>query len=308
MGLFSKMKSGWLAVGFASDRFSIAHVQASPLGKPEITLCDSFRKEGDEQKALERLRRALHLQHYRCTTFLNPGDYQIIQLDSPNVPTSELKAALRWKVKDMLDYPIDSATIDALEIPAEGKSARSIFAIAARNEKLSSRIQLFQQAKIPLQAIDIAEVTQRNIAHLFEIEGRGLAMLAFNDNGGLLTFTYRGELYLSRWIELSLTQLSEAKDEQLKLYLERIVLELQRSLDHFDRQYRFITLSGMLLAPTPPQIGLEKYLLDNLGMAVETLDLTKVINVSAIPELRQPLRQAQCLQIIGAALRSEAPT
>ena len=86
-------------------------------------------------------------------------------------------------------------------------AARShyVYAVSARNDRIAACMKLFHDAGFPLQAIDVPEMAQRNIAALFEEPGRGLAMLAFDERGGLLTFTSGGELYMARQTDISLT-------------------------------------------------------------------------------------------------------
>jgi len=162
---------------------------------------------------------------------------------------------------------------------------------------------LLQQ--FPLEAIDVPEMAQRNVAQLFEQQARGLAMLAFDDIGGLLTFTSSGELYMSRRTEITAAQLTEVQGEEREQTLDRLVLELQRSLDHFDRQFSYVGVSRLLVAPLAVDLGLERHLADNLGLPVEMLDLTQVLEFAGAPELRDPSRQGYRLHIIGAALRQE---
>jgi MSHA biogenesis protein MshI len=45
---------------------------------------------------------------------------------------------------------------------------------------------------------------------------------------------------------------------------------------------------------------------ENLYLPVQAADLAGVLDFAALPELRSPERQAQCLLAIGAALRSAA--
>jgi len=260
------------------------------------------------QSALSRLRKEFKLGQYRCAALLGQGEYQILQVDSPNVPEPEVRDAVRWRLKDMLDYPVQSATIDVLDIPSTGAMsgrAKSIFAIAANNSVIGSCMNLFDTARIPLEVIDIPELAQRNIAALFEEGNRGLAMLSFNEYGGMLTFTYKGELYASRRIEVTLNQLVESDADHRQRYIERIGLELQRSLDLFDRQYSTISLKQLLLTPVPGVPELHQYLSTNLDTPVALLDLAHAVDFSTAPELEGAARQAQCLQTIGVALRSE---
>ena len=302
-----KQEPGWLAVLLHPDRIDLAHVRRDG-GMPRVTLCESFRKDGSEREALARLRKELHIERYRCTTLLNADEYQLHQVEAPAVPADELKTAVRWRVKDLIDYPIEAAAVDVLDIPVDAGGAgrtRSVYAVTAPGSAVTQRAQLFGDSAIPLEVIDLPELAQRNVGTLFEPENRGVGLLAFDNAGGLLTVTYRGELYAYRRIETPLSRLTDAPVEQRTQLLERIGLELQRTLDNVDRQYGFISLAKLLLASVPAEIGLAEYLAQNLYVPVEACDLAQVLDLSATPELREPLRQAQCLQVIGAALRDE---
>jgi MSHA biogenesis protein MshI len=305
-----KRQPGWLALRLGQDHVDLVHVVRPPDGKPEIELCDSYRKQGSDAETLARLRKEVKLDGYRCTTLLRSEEYQVHQVDAPNVPRAEMKTAARWRVKDLVDYPLDEATVDILDIPVDPEAParkHSIYAITARNSVIESYIKSFNAADVALDVIDIPDLGQRNIAALFEPAGRGAAMLGFYEQEGILTFTRGGELYLARRIEISLAQLMAADAERRNQLFERIALELQRSLDHFDRQYQYVTVAKLLLAPLPQDIGLQSYLTANIYVPVETVDLGTVMNFPGVPELKHPERQAQCLATIGAALRDEEP-
>ena len=303
-----KKQPGWLAVGLHGDHVDLVHVRRAANGRPEIVLCDSYRTEDSETEALARLRKELKLDQYRCTTLLKFADYQMHSLDAPNVPAAELKNAVRWRVKDVIDYPLEQATVDVLDVPVDKSGAsrnHSVFAVTARNEQIERTIKPFNDAKVPLEVIDIPALAQRNIAALFEQEARGLATLAFYEECGKLTFTGDGEVFMTRRIEIPLAQMMEADADRRNQHFERIALELQRSLDHFDRQFNYVPVSKLMLAPLPQDIGLQQYLATNIYVPVEIMDLATVMDFPRIPELKHPARQAQCLATIGAALRNE---
>jgi MSHA biogenesis protein MshI len=298
----------WMAFDLHADHVDLVHIKRGVTGRPEVALCDSYHKEGSDAQTLTRLRKKFNLDQYRCTTLLNSEDYQVHQVDAPNVPAAELKNAVRWRVKDIIDYPLESATVDVLDIPVDRNAPtrnHSVYAITARNSVIESCIKPFNEAAIPLEVIDIPDLAQRNVAALFEPAGRGVAMLAFYANSGLLTFTSGGELYLARRIEITLAQLQEADIERRNQHFDRIALELQRSLDNFDRNYSYVPIAKLLLAPLPQDVGLQQYLAPNISVPVETIDLGAVMDFPAIPELKHPARQSECLATIGAALRSE---
>lgn len=298
---------GWLAIIVEESGVTLSHILRVNGGRPAVTRSEFHNVLPKDSQGLERLRKEAGLERYRCTTLLRPGEYQMMQVEAPNVPRQELKNAVRWRVKDLLDFDVADATVDVLEIPPEGNGRpAAVYAVAARNAILRNRIAVFDAAKIPLQAIDIPETAQRNIAVLLEEDNRALAMLSFNDRGGLLTITAGGEIFIVRRIDVTAGQLADANETLRQQNMERVALELQRSLDHFDRNQRAHALNKLILAPLPDSAGLRSHLAANVYVPVETLDLGAVLDFSRTPELKDPAKQQDYFSVLGAALRQEA--
>ena len=308
MGLFSKSKKndGWLTIAFLGDGICAGSVKRVRDGKATVETAAFYPAvPSHSPELLERL--AKEARGAGCGTMLGGREYQLLSLEAPNVPADELKTAVRWRLKDMLDFHVDDATIDVLDIPADKGAvshAHMMFAVAARSSVIESRQTLFGDAKLKLSVIDIPEMAQRNISALLEQPGRGLAMLSFDSDGGLLTVTYNAELYLSRRIDVTLAQLIEPDSDQQQICYDKITLELQRSLDHFDRQFHYVTVAKLLLAPTGAP-GLHEYLAANLYMAVEAMELGDVFDLSKVPELAEVEQQRRFFLTLGAALRHE---
>jgi MSHA biogenesis protein MshI len=312
MGLFSRQtkKSGWMAISFQTDGIYAAYAQSAIGSRPTIEWLSFYPSAGYTLAAsLDKLEKEHKTVGYQCTNLLAIGEYQMLSVDAPPVPANELKSAVRWRLKDMLDYPVDDATIDVLSVPADkGLAARNstLFAIAARNQLIQKRQAQFDEAKLALQVIDVPDMAQRNISALLEPEGRAVALLSVNDDGTLVTVTCGGELYFSRHIDIAAGQLRDADYDAISAFHERITLELQRSMDYFDRQYHSTPLSKLVLAPME---GLDEplrdYLSANLYVPVETLDLASVLDLSGTPELKSKDLQQRYFLVIGAALRQE---
>ncbi|HEV7913713.1 MAG TPA: pilus assembly protein PilM, partial [Albitalea sp.] len=297
-------------VTLQAQRISFAHVRRTDGAMPRLTVLDSLpRDRGSDADALARLRRSMGLQRYRCTTLLDAAAYQFVQVNAPAVPADELKSALRWAIKDSLDFPAEQALIDVLQVPADGAPPGRpplAFAVAARREKVADRVRCFQRAGVRLQVIDIVEAAQRNVAALFEQPGRGLALLAFHEHGGLLTFTRDGELFAARHIDITPDAFADDADTSRRdAAFERVGLETQRSLDNFDRQFSQIALQRLLVASPAGALALTNYLAQNLYLPVEASDLSTVIDVGEFKSLQDPGEQARWLAAIGIALRQD---
>lgn len=278
--------------------------------RPELEQLSTFERDDNDLKALKRLAGQFDVAGNLLGTLLVAGEYQLVQTEAPELADrDELKEALRWKVKDMVDFPVDQATLDCFELPQDGAVAgrgRQVFVVVAKNEVLRPKIELFQDARLKLAVIDIPEMGLRNIARLFETQLRGLVLLNFTPLGGILIFTFRGELCAVRRIEITLEQLETAEDGRLTELFDRVALEVQRSVDNFERQFNSITLSRLVTAEMQSVPGLLDYLRGYLSIKVEPLDLAEVIDFPAVPELRNTRRQAELMPVIGAALRVEA--
>ena len=299
------MSGDWLAVAVHADRIDLVRVERRAVGRPAVRLCESAPNKGSEVEALVRLRKAHNPRSVRCSSLLKTGQYQMQLVEAPSVPQAEMRQAVRWKLKDLLDFPVEAATVDVVPVPgpAEGVArAQYVYAVSARNDAIGARMRLFHEARFPLEAIDVPEMAQRNIARLFEEPDRAVALLAIDERGGLLTFTSGGMLYLSRYTDIGLAHLAAPSAELRAQARERLVLELQRSLDHFDRQFGFLSVARLLLAPMPPH-DLQPYLAEHLYLPVQAIDLAEVLDFPGAPELRDPQRQAAHLHLLGAALR-----
>lgn len=296
-----------MAVTLQQGSVRVAHVVRARTGPPRLALLARFERSGTDAEDLGKLRRSLSLQHYRCTTAADASAYQIVQLNAPAVPAAEMNAALRWSVKDSLDFPVDDALIDSFDVPVDGSPmgrARLVLTVAARRERIAARIQAFQRAGVPLSVIDIGEAAQRNLAALFEQPDRALAFLTFDQQGGLLTFTRNGELYAQRRIDATTKTLSSSAPSQAREQLfERIALELQRSLDNFDRLFSQLALQRVLVGPFDGASSLVAYLAANLAPPVEAADLAGVFACDKGADLGGPVEQAEWLYPLGLALR-----
>lgn len=301
----ARKKDGWLAIVPAGEGVHAAVVRREGAGKPAVLAC-AFHPGGIDELAalLTRVGRELHAWQRHCASVLPFGAYQLLSLDAPNVPAAEMKTAVGWRLKDMIDFPVADATVDVIDIPVASNGPshnHQVFAAVARNPVIEAHQNLYAEAKVPLEAIDIAEMAQRNVSALLEPEGRGLAMLSFDAGGGLLTVTFKGELYLARRMDITLAQV-EGAAEQRQQHFDRIALELQRSLDNFERQFQYVAVSKLVLAPTGGT-GLHDYLSSNMYLPVDMLDLDTVLNLDQVPGLRDPLQQNGFFLAVGAALR-----
>ena len=89
----------------------------------------------------------------------------------------------------------------------------------------------------------------------------------------------------------------------MRQWLDGLVIELQRSLDYYERSFSQAPIGHLVVAPTgQPMPGFADYLGEQLGISVRLLDLNAVVDCA---EALEPAAQASCFPMLGAALRRE---
>ncbi len=298
---------GWLAVELGETSVSLAHVVPDGA-QPAVEFAEERSWDAADPKALERIAREFGVKRFQCTTLLKPQQYHILLVEAPAVKREELKSAVRWRIKDMLDYHIDDATIDVLDVPVPASPAQRthhMYTVAARNDAIRSTIERFAAAGMPLAVIDIPDTAQRNLAARREGDQRAVVALTFDGHGGLITVNFGGELYLSRRLDITDSQLAGASGEARTRLHDRVLVETQRSLDHCERTYPFFALGRVLLGPLADDAALSQHLAANLYLPVEALELGQLVRLPASAAGWGAAGEARWLKLIGAGLRIE---
>lgn len=304
--LFSLKRAarGWVALQLLGEDALICQI-AHDGERPRVLWVRQVRRSD-----LPAWRKEHKLASWPAITVLDTDKCSLLQVEAPAVPRTEWKAALQWQLKDLIQFPVESAVIDVVEIPTEefapGRQQQCYLA-AAPSDLVMAAVAPFCDAGFNMLAVDVPEMTQRNIGALFEEENRAQAFLAFDAGGALLTLSFHGELYAFRRIDVPMTHLSSGDEFRRQQALDRVALETQRTLDGFDRQYSFMAVSRLVLAAPPDVLpALRDVLANSMYVPLVDMDLGTVLDLSAVPELADPAQQLHYLQVIGAALRKTA--
>ena len=298
--------AGLACVSIDAERAYSVRIVRQAQHKPVFVACDSLNLSSDPgvaDSALKKWARGIGLERIPCITVLEAKHYRLLTAEAPNVPNEELRAALRWKIKDLIDFPIQEATIDVFDIPGAQAVAngRPVYVVAARNEDIRHRVAMLTAAKVNLQFIDIIEMSLRNIAGLLAEDEAGVAILSLSSNSGLITLTKQSKLYLTRSLNVGLDNMIHP---QLSAgAFNQVALELQRSLDYFESHFRQPAIRHVFIAPQEtPVPGLVEFLQTNLGLSAAFINFETLLECPS--QLPRGWQTRHCIAI-GAALRQE---
>ena len=293
---------GWASIAIDDRQIRLVFVVWDGVGRPRVERLVERTRGADLAADLRQLKKDAALSRRRCVATLAQGDFQTFLMEAPDVPRHELAEAVRWRAKDLLGMPLERAVVDAILLPQTSSlesRARQALVVCADRELVERVAKPLRDAGLLLAAIDIPELAQRNLAALCEDENRGLAFLTLGKGGGLLTLTWGGELFASRRMEEGSSLWLDAEPAGRDAAFDRITLELQRSLDYFDRQFSFISISRLVLAGGSELADLAVFLGQTVYMPVEIFDPASVMDMPEDPGF--PACDAAGL--IGAALR-----
>ena len=300
-----------------TEGLAFASIASTNSSKPLLTECLFQPQLSDTKTTLKQLLQSLTIKKTTLTTLLGASEFTFLLMQRPTVEDQELSDAVRWQIKDQLKYPAEEAIIQILDIPGQQERGRlpMIYVVAAHQDTVKSSIDLLSESKFDLRYIDIPELAQRNISALLPEDFIGVALLHLAPNHSLLTITHEGELYLSRVIDIGYEHLEdneldttpnnglslENEPSEKEQNIEKIVLEIQRSLDYYESHYGKATIGNLILAPMETELkDLNTTLEQSLGVVVRSLNLNEIIDTTK--NIDNEI-QSKCFSAIGAALR-----
>ncbi len=234
-----KNKRGLIGVDIQPQGIAVAHIlfAEKPGNKPVLKQCafQACDPDSPEDKllTLKKLLSSFPIKNFYCNASIGQLAYELLLIDAPKVESSELKQAVRWRIKEQLPYQVDDAVIDVFEIPGQPVNRQQLmYVVSALQSDIDEQAELLKQAGLDIQSIDIYELVQRNIAAIMPEDKEGLVLLKIDTKGGLLTITRNGTLYLTRNIDFNINRLRVAL-EQSEIDQES---EITLSLDELEEQ------------------------------------------------------------------------
>lgn len=281
----------------------IARIEQHGKKQPRLHSCD-VAAPGDPEA--ENALQEYDFGRRPCSTLLAIGDYQLLVVDAPEVPAEEMRAAIRWRIKDMIDFHIDDAVLDVFDAPPSGPAnSKQLYVVVARADTVRARIDELEDAGINLDVIDIPELAMRNIAACLPEDEAGLVSLYFSKDVCLITITHNAILYLTRSIDIGYQQLQDSAASPQAL-CNRLALEIQRSMDYYEHNYHQAAVRNIAIYPVPVMLyGLAEALQQSLGLETRGVSMSDLVDSDFNPE---DSVAADCLLAVGSALRTETLT
>jgi MSHA biogenesis protein MshI len=297
----SRAKKGVVGIELRDDAIAFAHV-ITLGGKPSPARFEYCPTSADTAASvLSDLVQRHKLKGAACVGVIPQGAYQLLQVEPPAVPEAEQRQAVKWRLRERIDYPVADAVVDVFAPPQRAnRPASNLNAVVCPADVVARCADTIGEAGLRLQALDIAELVQRNVLAAMPDSEAAVALLTFQAHRGLITLIKDAELYLARDLGSGLEGIRDAGlagERGAPLY-ESVVLELQRSLDYFESAFGMAAIKRVLVYPSAE--GVEQ-LLAHMRTMLPGLN-TEIFDPAAAFAGTEMIPQG-CLNAFGAALR-----
>ena len=216
-----------------------------------------------------------------CVWVLSPEDYTLLLIEKPNVPDADLSNAAKWLIKDLISHPVEDAAIAAFSMPLQ-TSVKMMYVSVARISYLQKQLALMQRAGLVVTCITIAELAIFNALTLQANAMTNIGLLYCGPDFMQLMMYNAKEFCVSRKLKVAKAHI--APGSSFEQGIENLTLEIQRSLDYFERQYHHPAPLVLYLDSVIAEIALP--LKNTLGFAVEPFNVAPYLDVSLVKNIQ----------------------
>lgn len=297
-----------MGITFSDDGIALAIVKRGSLS-PILEVCEFIPcQPKDQSTELERLSKQYSLDLLPCNCVLLPGEFELLQVDAPDVSSEEIASALQWQIKDLINFHIDDAVIDYIKLPNESTSGKDqLLVVTSRASVIRQYVEQLQLANINLKTVDVAVQAARNLIcrKLESLTDNSIGLLNLWPEVAKISVILNDNVYINRSSDIGLTSLNSVTDDDInsQFILDSLALELQRTFDYYESHSRQASISQLvIISNKEPAQKLAEMLQARLGIECFNLDINDIITpVENIDNV-----DYRCITAIGGALRDFA--
>lgn len=255
-----------------------------------------------DKTSIEKLKSHLVEKGYAATPatiILPPEFYQYFLIEDVLVEESHKLEAIQWRLTELIDYSVEDAVIDYMEIPQQEskKSKPLIYAFVTPKETILKVTSWARGCGINLKKLDVGQSAYKAYLSQKSDQSIGQLLLVLHPNQIELVIIKQGAICLMRKIEAPYLKESLVTNNIKESTYEMLCIEIQRSIDYCASIICQPSISNIYIQENLAyQIDIEK-IKDILGLQVEALRPDK-------KELAVPLgvNSKEKLIAVGAAI------
>ncbi|MEM1436550.1 MAG: hypothetical protein AAGG11_21045 [Pseudomonadota bacterium] len=269
---FRRRRRSLLAAYVSPSAAALACQGGEADGTEQVTLrADRLGDPSELGAVLRRQLSSFGLRQADVRLILAPDFYKLLLVETPAVPEAEVNEALRWQLQDGAEFDMADAAIDSFPLPpAAARGTPMSFAVAAPNAELRRLVHVAEGAGLRIGAVDVLELSLRNlIFRLFDSPDQALGVLRLTTSGGVFSLSRGDQLFLARRLN---GVPAEQDGEAWTGFRERLLVQIQRSVDYYESTLGQPPASGLFVAATDDrEADIIRFLRDMLPFPVRSL-------------------------------------
>lgn len=301
--------ASWVGVSHSGGVLHAARACHLPGQKPQL-LSLTLEPTTELSEGLQVLRQAHLIKGARLCGVFDRAQYRLLSVEVPDIPQTEWRDAMRWRLKEHVDFPMDDALLDILAVPDDTqlRQTHTAMALVAQRADYNRWAIAADDVGMRWHALDVPETAIRMFSAMAETPENAHAMLVFGQSFAMLVITYKGALLMTRNIEVTLDAIV-GQAEARGAALGRAALEVLRTLDSYERMHSEAPLSTMSVVVPPQGEDVIEVLTDLVYVPVKRFQLNEWVDVAALGDHAERIGNGGSLEeyvAIGASLRSYA--
>ena len=272
--MFSKKETGHV-LGIALRPNSLAYcfvsAQNSEQSTPTVHCKQVSAGSVEYHTLLSNLLQTEDLQG-RCQLILSANQYQIVQVEKPDLPDQEIAAALRWQVKDLVSYSPEDMVLDYYDAPQQQGVNAKLNVVCSPASPLKNIVDVLNNDALTLENINIEEFA---FASLLPFSDDAQLMLCQQpDEDIFIIIVKQGQLCFQRRLR-GFMQIGSKTEEELGFgIIDSLSLEIQKSVDYFERQLKQSVIKSIqVVLPIKTEVFVVSKLAENTHVPVHLLEL-----------------------------------
>lgn len=328
-------------ISWSNESLAFVQASVEKNGSFQVQRFGVERQGSTSAEDLAKRLMALGLVSTKAIGMLCSDQYQLLTIDAPAVAPEELRSAARWQIKDMVEMHLDDITLDVMKVgDGRGRSTSNLFVVAAANALIRDLVDKGTDLRCSIATVDIQDMAQRNLQtelsrRMGNVERAYASITLLDERYAMLTICANEELFYKRRIELGagfmaqnwlapakpadVLEFAPTNDPYGQSYSgfneyvpgdaeaqgdlsQRFIVEVQRSLDLWERTWLDLPLQGVMVYAGERSAELVGWLSRELQQPVLSMDIAPMFpGFSGGSEEDRLL----CWPLLGVLLRTE---
>ncbi|MBU3912102.1 MAG: pilus assembly protein PilM [Candidatus Omnitrophica bacterium] len=263
--------------------------------------------DGDTKSALKDIVSASKLSLKRVNASLSGPSVIVRYIEMPPMKIEELRSAIRFEAEKYIPFNVKNSIIDCAVLDKASSSSQRVLMVAAKKDDVNSLIELFRDADLEIDTMDIDSFAFFNSFHRVDPENKNenaYALINIGARFSNMNIITKGNVYFTRdilWGGIDVTgrikdasglglddaealkqKPAERRDEVVGMItsvLERFTSQVRMSFDYFESQFGKNVERIYISGGTAYLFNIVDFLKDNLGVDTLMWDPFDGINI-----------------------------